>query len=414
MTQQTGDKISVECACGKKLKAPATAIGRKAKCPACGNVLTIEAPPPPPVEDDALGALYDLADAEKDAAKSNQVDDSPRCPQCAAEMAPSAVLCVNCGYDVRTKSKLAAKPVVTRPVVNLDGAKSSKKPKDKMAPEGKFIVGLGLSAAFATGVALIWYVVTWKIGWDIFYLSALIGIAAGIGMQMGQKGYSKLGGVGAAGVTMAVILITRVAMVFAILAPESSGHQSGLDKYDEHVVSMLVEQNLKSAGVEDPDDASDTQTERAEKAALTKLKGMSDSEYQGLVKQAKDKEDIDELTAYKAEEALKGKNPSNLGDALKMHTNATKTARAQVTGMTSAQRQAELTRLRSAQAAEDAKIQEEISKNKSHSTNSSSGSAAVAVGAAVILLLIFGLWPLLVMILAMSIAYKTAAGVVSG
>ena len=66
---ETGDKISVQCACGKKLKAPASAVGRKAKCPACGNVLTIEPPPPPPpAEDDPLGALYDLADAEKDAA----------------------------------------------------------------------------------------------------------------------------------------------------------------------------------------------------------------------------------------------------------------------------------------------------------------------------------------------------------
>src|SRR2546430_6353273 len=138
-----GEKISVQCACGKKLKAPASAVGRKAKCPSCGNVLTIEPPPPPEPEDDQLGALYDLADAEKDAARANRVDDSPRCPQCAADMAADAVLCVNCGYDLRAKSKVAAKPVVTKPLVDLDAAKSSKKPKDKMAPEGKFIVGLG-------------------------------------------------------------------------------------------------------------------------------------------------------------------------------------------------------------------------------------------------------------------------------
>jgi NAD-dependent DNA ligase len=32
--------ISVQCKCGKRLKAPQAAVGRKAKCPNCGNVVT--------------------------------------------------------------------------------------------------------------------------------------------------------------------------------------------------------------------------------------------------------------------------------------------------------------------------------------------------------------------------------------
>src|SRR3954453_22236198 len=135
---QTAETISVHCECGKKLKAPATAVGRKAKCPACGNVLVITPPPPPePVEDDGLGALYDLANAEQSAAASNQVDDSPRCPKCAAEMGTGAVLCVNCGYDMRSKSKLGAatKAVAGPPVIDPDFEKKQgkKKPVDKMA-----------------------------------------------------------------------------------------------------------------------------------------------------------------------------------------------------------------------------------------------------------------------------------------
>src|SRR5262245_37012093 len=101
----TGDTISVQCACGKKLKAPASAVGRKAKCPACGNVVTTAPPPPPPApmpEDDPLAGMYELAEAEKQAAHTNQIVDSPRCPKCGADMGTGAVLCVNCGYDMRT------------------------------------------------------------------------------------------------------------------------------------------------------------------------------------------------------------------------------------------------------------------------------------------------------------------------
>src|SRR5436309_9190344 len=50
-TQTTGQsastgQLTVQCSCGKKLKAPASAVGKRAKCPGCGNVLTIPAVAP--------------------------------------------------------------------------------------------------------------------------------------------------------------------------------------------------------------------------------------------------------------------------------------------------------------------------------------------------------------------------------
>ncbi len=42
--------VVVECECGKKLRAPDDAVGRRAKCPACGSVMVIAAPEPLPVE----------------------------------------------------------------------------------------------------------------------------------------------------------------------------------------------------------------------------------------------------------------------------------------------------------------------------------------------------------------------------
>ena len=55
------DTISVKCVCGKKLKAPASAAGRKARCPKCGNVMTLEAPQLEEVFDPA----YELGEQEQ-------------------------------------------------------------------------------------------------------------------------------------------------------------------------------------------------------------------------------------------------------------------------------------------------------------------------------------------------------------
>jgi len=37
------NSITVQCACGKRLKAPATAVGKKARCPGCGEILELTA-----------------------------------------------------------------------------------------------------------------------------------------------------------------------------------------------------------------------------------------------------------------------------------------------------------------------------------------------------------------------------------
>lgn len=33
--------LTVRCSCGKKLKAPADSVGKKARCPACGSVMRL-------------------------------------------------------------------------------------------------------------------------------------------------------------------------------------------------------------------------------------------------------------------------------------------------------------------------------------------------------------------------------------
>ena len=143
--------ITVQCNCGKRLNAPANAVGRKAKCPSCGNVLIVEAPAPEPVpESVAVGIgdedspdpydfsnLDDLAASEaKAAAVAEANDTNARCPNCSMVMSRTAAVCVNCGYDVRkgkvlTTAKVAAPQ--TGPTVSSPSGRSGR-PRPSRAP----------------------------------------------------------------------------------------------------------------------------------------------------------------------------------------------------------------------------------------------------------------------------------------
>jgi hypothetical protein len=84
-----GNQISyhVTCVCGKRLKAAAWLAGKRVKCPACGQSLTI-----PAASGETTGHADDTADTY--ATKSPEAS----CPRCRAAMEPTNVLCVHCGY----------------------------------------------------------------------------------------------------------------------------------------------------------------------------------------------------------------------------------------------------------------------------------------------------------------------------
>jgi predicted RNA-binding Zn-ribbon protein involved in translation (DUF1610 family) len=247
-----GESITVACACGKKLKAPANSVGKKARCPACGNIIVLAAagttrpatpratanpsavarktpavaavaarPAPSPAavsadDDNFLNALNDLAEQEGTAPQP--ATQTTRCPKCKSAMADGAVLCTNCGFDTRSGKVLSyqsAKPA----------AKAGKrKPVDRMAPQGSFMAGLAMSAAFALAASVLWFVVAWLTGFAIGYVAIVIGLAAGVGMQIGQKGYSSAGGYTASGMTLGAILLAKLAVVELIILPIIQRH----------------------------------------------------------------------------------------------------------------------------------------------------------------------------------------------
>jgi Zn ribbon nucleic-acid-binding protein len=79
--------------CGHQLQAPDSAVGRQGRCPKCRSTFTIQAP--------TFAAPASPPPAPATAGPPPITPDIAGCPACRAALQPGAVLCVNCGYDLR-------------------------------------------------------------------------------------------------------------------------------------------------------------------------------------------------------------------------------------------------------------------------------------------------------------------------
>lgn len=127
--------LDVSCPnCGKPLKVPAELAGKRVKCKGCDEVFAIPAPkaakavpparpakpapaatPAPPPEPAKPKRPFD-DDEDDGPAKPMSVltdDEAPRCPSCAKELdPPDAEVCLNCGFNNRTRIKAESKRVI--------------------------------------------------------------------------------------------------------------------------------------------------------------------------------------------------------------------------------------------------------------------------------------------------------------
>jgi DNA-directed RNA polymerase subunit RPC12/RpoP len=103
--------------CGKQFKVPATIVGKKVRCKACGEVIPVSASAPvaPPdkaapkkdAKDHAVPRLPKVGAADSDATGTpyglTDTHLSARCPECAADMEEGGIICLKCGYNTMTR-----------------------------------------------------------------------------------------------------------------------------------------------------------------------------------------------------------------------------------------------------------------------------------------------------------------------
>jgi len=130
------ETIVISCPeCGKQLRVPEEAAGKKIRCKGCEHVFTVEspgkskpakapakaaAPKPAPAKP---GKPAKPAPAKPPASKDDDEEDgkaygvteldlAPRCPECANEMeSAEAIICLHCGFNIQTREKAQTRKV---------------------------------------------------------------------------------------------------------------------------------------------------------------------------------------------------------------------------------------------------------------------------------------------------------------
>ncbi len=269
LAEATTSTISVMCSCGKKLKAPASAVGRKAKCPNCGNVMTVTAPPPSSsVGVEENDPLYDLADAARAAPAPPPVPQQAVCPSCHSAMTAGAILCTSCGYDTRSGQKLST----TLAVASAGTPPASMPLPGRMpfAPKQPAAVDDGTRAAYIRGTiisgiaaligAFIWFGVAKATEREIGWIAWGVGVMAGFGMMVGANGNSVTAGGIAAAMSVGGILLGKfmvftfvVMPLFGQMLDQTLGGISDADKLEVWVTNQQLEK--KKLDVESATDA---------------------------------------------------------------------------------------------------------------------------------------------------------------
>ncbi len=452
MSTDASSTITVHCECGKRLKAPASAAGRKAKCPACGKVMLLSAPPPPEPEPevdqfeisnepsfDDFSHLDELAAKEQQAAVEAEANDaSARCPNCSRVLEPGAALCVNCGYDVRKGKVLTTATKVKKPskvggLLGLGKKPDGKAVKDKLAPQGSIWVGILASLGFGLVASIPWIAVAYWTDKDIYILQLIVGFGAGLGMQLGQKGYSTAGGLLAAGSTFIVLIAMRIILVVTLIFPmmaaaeeaeeeraNMTAEQREIAERDPRVAQLIAREELGTnddVEEEDMDENQATKYEEAHKRAEAKVAKMSRDEYLKWLPKVERDEIRSQLIYRQLDPEIRsmGHNPDFGRVEPEKWDIARKNVAKRIDAMTFDQQKAELKKLDD-QAVKD--LQERLARAKAAGgaadDGEEEGGSKSVLGFVVLMLLVFAIKPLFFAILAMAAAYRTAAGSVSG
>ena len=105
--------IEIVCTCGVRYRVKDEAAGKKVRCKQCGTPIAVPTPQTELVDpladaskDDLFGDLL-LPDGNDDAAANiTSPDVGPKCPACRMWLAPNAILCIQCGYNLTTGERV--------------------------------------------------------------------------------------------------------------------------------------------------------------------------------------------------------------------------------------------------------------------------------------------------------------------
>lgn len=277
MAEEHPERTEVRCSCGARLRVKPDAIGKKAKCPKCGETFVVTPAVPPEAAAPTGLLMDDLAKQEQSGAAvptALGAGLSTGCPNCAAPMALGARMCTACGYDAQTGRTLqGASPTSSPPEVG--GAKVAATAAAKLA--GSFVLGTVLSAVGAAIGGIVWYVVAQYLNAEVGYIAWGVGLLAGVGMAIGHRRANPVAGVVAACMAAAGIISAKAVIFFSFWAAVFSPDLTDLDLQRQLVTAGVTEDVLDERGLESEEER-ESQWDSAYEDAERRVAQMSDEE----------------------------------------------------------------------------------------------------------------------------------------
>lgn len=245
-TRVDADRIKFHCAgCGKSLKVPVAAIGKRVKCPGCQATLTVPNPDAP-------------AESAPEEAESDMFAG------------------LGVGQAVPTT------PLVPLPqLATADPASSGRGPKGNGAAAvlgaagamggviaNPLLIGILCSAIGAAIGGAIWCMVAYKTEREVGWIAWAVGILAGVGMRIGFRDIGYFPGMIAGGLASLGIIGGKFAVFYIVLQPLFAALSDVSQVSREDLADIVARRAVMDAGQVDTDD--DEKFEAAVEAEMPK------------------------------------------------------------------------------------------------------------------------------------------------
>lgn len=269
MAQDPSERIQSTCRCGARFRVSADAVGKKAKCPKCGESFTIRAPAevPAPTTPNAGSApltkvgvqpksrdaapskpearemmapdslLDDLARMEQKAPSIGRSAPPQTCAKCGQILQPGAKVCMGCGYNALTGKVMRSATV--RQVQVAEAVSAGK----------RFALGVVCCGGVALVSAAIWFYIAMATFRESAWIAWLLVLACGWAMLKGWGKASPAGGIIAASISVGGILLAK-ALIFGFLVYAAiTGDTENIHVQRLVVAELLTERQLDQEGI---------------------------------------------------------------------------------------------------------------------------------------------------------------------
>jgi hypothetical protein len=266
--------------------------------------------------------------------------------------------------------------------------------------QGSFMMGALFSGGLALVGALAWWGIAAITDRELGLIAWGVGLLAGAGMAAGYRNKTAGGGVLAAFMAVAGIVVGKILIFSTIVLPtvlnlSSAGDENDPDVLRDRVEYHLTLKNLEGKGIS-PDDATDKQWSDAGSAAEERVSQMSEDELARAGRDAKAYQDEENLVSDVAEDLLAQRGAEDEDNFMAL-TLVEREAREKVKAMTPDERAARLAAIEQEQDA----------------VTEVGGALQVIVVGGVFVVTMFGLMDIVFVLLAIFSAFKVASGATS-